>query len=296
MDGVNATLNVVVSDPVPSYHFHSGDCNTDATNAGLRLRRFVLAGFVFCFWDIFAGFVSVCFCVCCRCYTARLRQASPPGLLGVGRCDRQGAHRTPTANAARAATATAPPAAREASRIRMTTDQMFDRLRELRPAAGRTILNRAGGAHRPRLARRGQPPPSRRPTRRRCARSSRCALTGSSASRARAAIRAPSRAGRRTCARRICAWRSPRRLVATAAVRRCCLEGPDGRAHRAATTVVMGGAGHRAGADHGRDGRAGHRHRPPRSSPPRASRPTPTRRRRTRWSSAARSRGRGPPR
>ena len=69
-----------------------------------------------------------------------------------------------------------PPAAREASRparvvpVARMTDQMFDRLRELRPTAGteelRTILNRAGGDFTPPslLARRVHPPP--RPTNR----------------------------------------------------------------------------------------------------------------------------------
>ena len=50
----------------------------------------------------------------------------------------------------------------------MTTDQMFDRLRELRPAAGteelRTILNRAGGDFNAALASLGESNPAAPPT------------------------------------------------------------------------------------------------------------------------------------
>ena len=96
----------------------------------------------------------------------------------------------------------------------MTTDQMFDRLRELRPTAGtegfRTILNCAGGDFNAALASLGAATPAAPPTNQATVRTVEQVradrlLGVESARRPSGRRRAP---GRRTCARRICAWRS----------------------------------------------------------------------------------------
>ena len=275
MDGVqvhNATLNVVESDPLPSYHFHSGDCNTDATTR--TTLGYIMAGFVFC----------VCWCawnrkLLCWCTGSSSANASPdrpaPAVYSGGVDARQERARVELQRqiaARNAAAAAAPPPAREVPRparvvpvARMTTDQMFDRLRELRPTAGteelRTILNRAAATSTPPSPRSARPP-------------------------RRTADQPGDGAHGRAGARRS----SPRRRERAPPASGCRR---TRRSRARAVELAPGESARGARAPHGRDGRARRRSR---GHPRRARRDRHRRAAAVRGGRRPRARGRGPPR